>query len=150
MAFLDYQTLDTLADAYVPALAITALISMGAKLKQPRHALKEFCSFLLLAFIAYGIMFTDTAHHLWAKKGWDYSTHTATAAACTWYLFWLHKSQRVLGGFFHITGVMLFWPLSFIGYLVLMRFQQYHSWADMLTTLLALMPFFVLHYFATR
>lgn len=150
MALLSYQTLDTIADAYVPALAITALISMAAKLGQPRLALKEFCAFLLLAFLAYGLMFMDTAHRLWASRGWDYSTHTAIAAACVWYLFWLHKSKRVLAGFFHQPWVYIFWPLSLIGYLALMRYQQYHSWADMLTTLLALLPLLSLHYFATR
>lgn len=150
MALLSYQTLDTIADAYVPALAIIALVSMAAKLGQPRLALKEFCAFALLAFLAYGIMFMDATHRLWASQGWDYSTHTATAAACVWYLFWLHKSKRVLGGFFQQPWIYVFWPISLVGYLALMRYQQYHNWPDMLTTLVALMPFFTLHYFATR
>lgn len=150
MALLNHTTLDTLADLYIPALVVTALASMAFKLGQPRLALKEFCAFVLLLAMAYGLMFMDAANRLWAKQGWDYSTHTALAAACVWYIFWLHKSRRILAGFFQQPWVYVFWPISLVGYLALMRYQQYHSWADMLTTLLALIPLFSLHYFATR
>ncbi|WP_053981925.1 hypothetical protein [Marinagarivorans algicola] len=150
MAIFNYQTLDTLADTYIPTLAIIALISMAAKLGQPRIAFKELCAFALLVFLAYGLMFMDATHRIWASQGWDYSTHTATAGACVWYLFWLHKGRRVLGGVFQQPWVYVFWPVSLVGYLALMRYQQYHSWLDMLTTLMAITPFFTLHYFATR
>lgn len=150
LAVPSYQTLDTIADAYVPLLAIIAFVSIAARLAQPRLALKEFCSFLLLALMAYGLMFTDAAHHLWAKKGWDYSTHTATAAACCWYLFGLSRGRKILGGVFHLTAVYVIWPVSLVGYLLLMRYQGYHSWPDMFTTLVALIPLFTIHFFATR
>lgn len=150
MALLNYETLDTLADLYIPALAVAALVSFALTLSQPRLALKAFCGFSLLLILAYGVMFLDAAHRIWAVQGWDYSTHTAVAAACAWYLFWLRNHRSLLGGFFQQRWVALFWPVSFVGYLLLMRYQQYHSWPDMLTTLLALMPLFTLHYFATR
>ncbi|BCD99621.1 hypothetical protein [Marinagarivorans cellulosilyticus] len=147
---MSYQTLDTLADLYVPLLFLLMLISVASKLKQPTVALKEFCSILLLAGIAYGMMFADSAQSLWSQRGWDYSTHTATAAACVWYLFWLHKGRRTLGGLFQHKAVYVFWPLSLIAYLALMRYQQYHSWPDMLSTLLAVLPIYCIHYWATR
>ena len=147
---MSYHTLDTIADTYVPLLFLCMLVSVAAQLNHPKVALKAFCSILLLAGIAYGLMFADSALKLWPSRGWDYSTHTATAAACAWYLFWLSKGRRMLGGFFQYRAVYLFWPLSLVGYLALMRYQQYHSWPDMLTTLLAVLPIFCIHYWATR
>lgn len=147
---LSYQTLDRIADAYVPALAVVVLISIAVQLAQPRVALSEFCKVLLLAMLAYGVMFMDAAQGLWRHWGWDYSTHTATAAACCWYLFWLHKGRRIAGGIFQLTWVKVFWPVSLVGYLGLMRYQHYHSWVDMATTLLALVPLFAVHFLATR
>ncbi|HEY7773573.1 MAG TPA: hypothetical protein VIC26_10330 [Marinagarivorans sp.] len=147
---MSYRTLDLIADSYVPILLIVILLSMAVKLKQPRVALKEFCSLLLLAIIAYGLMFADHAHRLWAQQGWDYSTHTATAAACVWYLFWLRQGKRILAGFFQHSAVYLCWPLSFLAYLALMRYQNYHTWTDMGSTLVAVLPLFSIHYWATR
>ncbi len=147
---MSYHTLDTIADTYVPLLFLCLLISVAAQLRQPKLAVKAFCSILLLAGIAYGLMFADNLLNLWAPRGLDYSTHTATSAACVWYLFWLHKGRRLLGGFFHYRAVYLFWPISLVAYLALMRYQQYHSWPDMLSTLIAILPIFYIHYWATR
>lgn len=145
-----YQTLDTIADAYVPVLAVIILISIALRLAQPKAALRELACVLLLAIIAYGMMALDHYQRFWAHFGWDYSTHTATAAACAWYLFWLHKGKRIAGGFFHHKFVRLIWPISFGLYLGLMRYQGYHTWADMLTTLAALTPLFIVHKLATQ
>lgn len=145
-----YESLDTLADSYVPLLAVIIMVNIAARLNQPRQALAEFCKVLLLAVLAYGVMFVDNSLRLWASQGWDYSTHTAVAAACCWYLYWLKKGSGILGGIFRLKWVTLLWPISFVGYLLLMRYQGYHTWADMLTTCLALLPLFMLHHFATR
>jgi hypothetical protein len=163
----------------VPILALIIFFTIIARLGQPIIALKQLCAVLLLGTIVYGLMFTDAHLNLWARQGWDYSTHTATAFACCWYLFWLPRGysadqlpnaekaavegivarmveraptgmQKILSGVFENPVIQLIWPLSLIAYLILMRCQQYHTWVDMTSTLAALMPLFCLHFFATH
>ncbi len=155
---MSYGTLDKLADAYVPLLALCVLTSIVAAIPQPREAFKRFCHVLWLIIVVYGLMFVDQTLHIWPKQGWDYSTHTAAAAACCWYLWHLKnnlknsvkknvkKKPSALNTFFQSKTVYLFWPVSLLVYLGLMRYQGYHTWVDMVTTILALLPLFIVPY----
>ena len=77
---------------------------------------------ICLLSTAYGLMFIDNLLRLWPSVGLDYSTHTAAALAFVIYLTLLKPQLKFL------------WSISLIAYCVLMRYQQYHSIADMITT----------------
>ncbi len=147
---LSYQTLDAIADTYIPALIILIVISMAAHFRHAQILLIALCKLTLLALLPYGLMFADQALHLWQQYGWDYSTHTAVAATCCWYLFELRKAPAIAGHIFHSYFIWPLWPLSFSAYLILMNYQNYHSWQDMISTTMALIPFLVIHKIATR
>lgn len=127
---MDYETLDTIADAYIPLLAglyLFALVWTLSQLPGQRRAVGASALILALMLLAsYGLMFLDNWLKLWPGFGLDYSTHTAVSFSLVLALCMLKRRL---------------WPLwlgSFIGYLALMHYQQYHTVADMLTTLIAL------------
>lgn len=119
-----YETLDAIADAYIPSLAIISLILITAKLftKQWKAAGIEITAFIVVALIAYGFMFLDRAMKIWPAFGLDYSTHTATALGLVMLLsFSMRKSAP-------------FWISTLIAYILLMLYQRYHTVADIVTT----------------
>lgn len=123
---LDYETLDTIADSYVPILAALSLVTLAISFitDQPRlFAIQaaNFCSGLL---VAYGLMFLESYSGLWASFGLDYSTHLAVSLVFVIFLsIAVNKYALVLGA-------------SLIAYTLLMLYQGYHSVADIVTTAL--------------
>ena len=147
---LSYETLDTIADAYIPILLIVIALSLTTNFKHPHILLTLVCRLILLMLLPYGLMFADQALNIWGKYHSDYSTHTAVAATCCWYLFWLRKKSKLTVSIFYSHFIYWLWPLSLTAYLALMNYQNYHSWMDMLTTLVVLGPFLVMHRVAIR
>ncbi|MDZ7922828.1 MAG: hypothetical protein U5M23_01945 [Marinagarivorans sp.] len=147
---LNYQTIDAIADAYIPTLLVVTALSMAIHFKNPHTLLTSICKLALLMLLPYGLMLADQALHLWQKLHWDYSTHTAVAATCCWYLFWLGKGTVLASRIFHSRFIYSLWPLSLAAYLTLMDYQNYHSWQDMLSTLVALAPLLLMHKAASR
>jgi hypothetical protein len=123
----DYKTLDTIADAYIPALALFSLlaIAISAIQCQWRIVALRLLAILIFAVIAYGFMFIDSWLKLWPALGLDYSTHTAVSLVLVIFLSLINKKLAA------------FWLVSLIAYLLLMRYQQYHTFADMATTTVA-------------
>lgn len=135
---LTYEQWDTIADAYIPSLALIYFIIIGYKTyqRQYRIALMHIAITLLSSVVVYGLMFFDKIMHIWPQFNLDYSTHTALALVFVhsiWHMtFNIKKLLRVYVG------------LSFFSYLLLMKWMAYHSVLDMLTTTLVLTPFFVI------
>jgi hypothetical protein len=123
----NYETLDTIADAYIPILALFSLIAIAIPATQHRRkvATQRLLKILIFAAIAFGLMFIDSWLGLWPAFGLDYSSHTAVSLVLVIFLSLINKK------------LIIFWMVSFIAYLLLMRYQQYHTFADMVTTTVA-------------
>jgi hypothetical protein len=121
-----YETLDKLADSYIPVLLIAFLLAVTItffRTPDDRKRLgKVFVYALALVLISYGLMFLDKAVHLWDAAGLDYSTHTAVSLSLVIPLCILLGRYRVIVVF------------SFAAYSALMLYQGYHSVLDILTT----------------
>ncbi|RJG48098.1 hypothetical protein D1Z90_08455 [Motilimonas pumila] len=130
-----------LADVYTPLLiagCITLLI------KQYRQSASWRCTLLsvLACAGAYVFMLLDEALSIWPSFGADYSTHTAIAVALVCIIVcmlpaWplprrLHTAWRWL-----TVG-------SLVAYMVLMKLMHYHTFLDMVTTVLVMLPWLLL------
>jgi hypothetical protein len=123
---LTYETLDTIADAYTPALGGLWLLLVATALfaRAWKAALMRLVLGVMFLAVAYGVMWLDGVTGAWPSVGLDYSTHTAVAFALV----------AVVG----LASRLLVWPaiVSLLAYFVLMLYQQYHSVADIFSTLL--------------
>jgi len=123
---MDYETLDNIADSYIPVLAITAflasvLVPSGSQSRVKITFFRLICLSILLG-VAYGFMFFDNAYAIWPNLGLDYSTHTAVSLVLVLFLGLL------------IPKLILLWSSSLVVYCGLMLYQEYHSVADILST----------------
>ncbi|MCX9157410.1 hypothetical protein OPU71_14880 [Niveibacterium sp. 24ML] len=127
---LNYETLDTLADAYTPLLALLwlALILHPLLARQWRTAVLRSALGISCLAVCYGLMFADRVLALWPAIGLDYSTHSAVAIAFVAILCTLLPRQR------------LAWIASLLAYFLLMLYQRYHTVADILSTAIAVTP----------
>lgn len=127
---ISYQQLDTIADSYTPILgAIWLLLALAPLVRlQLKTSVNRVVSGLLASAIAYGGMYADNHWLIWPRYGLDYSTHTAIAIAAVVQLMVIARQGWWL------------WSGSLLAYLMLMNYQHYHSWADMVTTGLAVLP----------
>jgi len=123
---LSYETLDKLADAFIPLLAIIFLLAtviIFFRSPDDRKALgKTFIYGVFLIVISYGLMFLDKRFHLWHSAGLDYSTHTAVSLALIIPLCLLLKRYQTV------------FIISALAYTALMLYQKYHSMMDIVTT----------------
>jgi len=132
---LTYQQLDVLADSYIPVLLVICLICLvmeSIKLGFKRK-LNESCSLIIAIILVYMLMALDNHFRIWPSFGLDYSTHTALSLVFVIYLS--SKSMPLL----------VFSLLSFLFYVLLMLYQEYHTLADIISTsAILLLPFWVL------
>lgn len=126
---MTYETLDSIADAYVPLLALLALMQAiywaGFRYKVRAIAAKLAVLTCLLG-LAYLLMFIEMRLELWSSASLDYSTHTAVACVLVVFLCFCNKAV---------------WPVvstSLAVYVLLMLYQEYHTVADILSTALVL------------
>ena len=121
----DYETLDAIADSYIPVLAIWVLGYCIVTLANKRWAsLKLQGGSLVLGLaVAYGLMILDNYLGIWPSVGLDYSTHTAVSLVLVIHIV-----------LFQVRAVGWFHTVIFCLYLGLMKYQQYHTFADMFTT----------------
>ena len=127
---MDYETLDNIADAYIPVLAIivffaSVFVDSGSQNRLKIIFFRLICLSILLG-IAYGFMFLDLSYAIWPSLGLDYSTHTAVSLVLVLFLGLLISKLRLL------------WFFSLVVYFCLMLYQKYHSVADILSTALVL------------
>ncbi|MGL5585390.1 MAG: hypothetical protein ACRDDD_08170 [Plesiomonas sp.] len=129
---MDYETLDKIADAYIPSLAVLFCLGLLWQLckKQSKSQLFKTLLFCLgMLVFSYGLMFLDNALLIWPVLGLDYSTHTSVSFSLAISVGVLMRPLRKL-----MMGL-------FASYLALMWYQQYHTVADMVTTLIPVMAF---------
>jgi hypothetical protein len=121
---ISYETLDRIADAYIPLLALASVIAIGANIVSSRWRLagSRVLSVGIGLFIAYGLMFLDHQLNLWPAVGLDYSTHTAVSLVFVGFLALEIRRWAIL------------WTGSFAGYLLLMMYQGYHTGLDIVST----------------
>lgn len=121
---LDYETLDSIADSYVPVLVVLSLASLlrTSILSRWRLLGIHTAAMSLGLLIAYGLMFTDAQLEIWSIFGLDYSTHTAVSLAMVVFLNIAAKKYWYV------------WVGSLVCYVFLMLYQGYHSSADIFTT----------------
>jgi hypothetical protein len=125
---LDYQTLDTIADAYSPLLALIALfcIFYSAKKLDWKKCRAQVALLLGGLFIIYGLKYLDIFFNIWSLFSLDYSTHTAFA-----WVFIL----------FLIVNLPKYWMVltaSFVSYMLLMLYQGYHGIGDIISTVIVI------------
>ncbi len=121
---LDYETLDSIADIYLPLLGAISLTVTTITGITGRWQLLGIQAGALLTglLIAYGLMFIDDYFRLWPLMDLDYSTHTAVALVLITFLIITLKQY------------VLFWISSLVLYILLMLYQGYHTLADITTT----------------
>jgi hypothetical protein len=122
-----YETLDAIADTYIPILALVSFVSLGKTIISSQWRLLTIHSALLVAgiLLAYGLMLLDIFAGIWPVLGLDYSTHTAVALVLVCYLAVVFRKYFAI------------WIGSSIAYFLLMLYQGYHTVADIGTTILA-------------
>ncbi len=125
---MDYETLDKIADSYIPTLAIVSMFVMLAVSSGSHNRVKivlvRAILITILLGIAYGFMFLDNAYNVWPKMSLDYSTHTAVSLALVSFLSIVSPKLLPL------------WITSLLLYIGLMLFQGYHSLGDIASTAL--------------
>lgn len=131
MDFLTYKQWDVIADAYIPILAILFLVFIVRLIFKKQFKLSATLLAVtgLSIVYVYGWMYLDIKLGIWPRIGWDYSTHTALAWALVWANVFAYKNSRI----------PVFISLGL--YLGLMDYQNYHTWADMISTSLVIGPF---------
>lgn len=119
-----YETLDKIADAYTPMLAIVSLafIIVSVIRAQWRTAGLLLLTVTMILAIAYGLMFLDGRFDIWRTFGLDYSTHTAVALVLVAFLAANNPQFAV------------FWVGSLMAYVLLMLYQGYHTVSDITVT----------------
>jgi hypothetical protein len=122
-----YETLDAIADSYIPLLAVLVLLLLLRE-----AALKHWCKLgaglgltLIGLVITYGLMFLDMKLQIWPAFGLDYSTHTALAIVLTMLLVLMTNAFTAL------------WIGLLLAYSALMLYQRYHTLEDIVVTALA-------------
>jgi chromate transport protein ChrA len=125
MTQTELHTLAVLADCYTPFLLLITLFEVwcswfgGNKL--------HVAQLVYATFVVYLLMFIDNYFQLWAMAGLDYSTHSAAAFALIT-VIGLEKRFPY--------KVILAVSLAIYG--CLMNLLNYHTWGDMLTTVLVI------------
>ena len=124
LPMLSYETLDTIADSYIPLLLV-CLAGWGIVQLSARRTyvlLLAIASVFLSAILVYGLGFVDQHFSIWHSVALDYSTHTAASLALVVVLTTFVKPLRWA------------WISSLLLYFALMRYQRYHSFIDIFTT----------------
>lgn len=149
MSLLTYQQWDAIADSYIPLMAVLSLIhvlhvffsgSSFSKLVSWTNIKSLVVRILTITVCiawVYGLMFLDNHLKIWPSLSinnqvLDYSTHTALALVFSTYLFCANIKRKPVRAYLSLVSLVL--------YLLLMKYQNYHTFADMLTTTVVVLP----------
>ena len=132
-----YEILDVIADSYIPVLAGIFLLKCVTLIFRGgwgsvTGGIKVLFGLLI---VSYGFMALDQYFRVFERFSLDYSTHTAVAFSGVVAIYAL--SRRVL-------YLLL---ISYLSYVFLMLYQQYHTLEDILATLVLIVPFFYLCFY---
>ncbi len=132
---LDYHTLDNIADSYTPLLALLCVgfLAKSAYKKYFSRVKVQGLFVIYSLLVSYGIMAWDNQFTVWPALGLDYSTHTAVAFSLVASLCLMFKplAKWCVASLFS----------SLLMYGALMKYQNYHSYTDMLSTALVVAVF---------
>lgn len=125
-----YAQLDVLADGYIPLLVVVSicLLVVGLFNVDRKTPYRELIFIFLSIITVYVLMFLDQLLGVWPRFGLDYSTHTALSLVFVVYLAAQSKALLFVAEF------------SFVGYALLMIYQEYHTLADIISTAVVLLP----------
>jgi len=126
---LSYEQLDAIADSVNPVLlGLTLVVPWTPWFKAKLRPVRWIVAVLLALAIVYGMQFVDATLGWWPRWKLDYSTHSALAIALI--VLWSFASLMGLAVGLGVFGL----------YAALMVYQQYHTWADILSTALVIGP----------
>ncbi|WP_261815418.1 hypothetical protein [Vibrio gallicus] len=130
---LQYSTWAFIADLYTPLFLIVAVFLLR-KYSQGRGVRLWRCAsaLLLSTLYLYIVRFVDLGLGIWPSFNADYSTHTAVALVLVVQIYTLNKKLGV------------YCALLLVSYMQLMKYLGYHTYLDMITTSLFLLPVFLL------
>ena len=129
MTGLTPQQWGLVADAYTPFLVIVWLCVLIRAARVPEFpAAQHLRACVLSVACVYVLMFVDQWLSLWPLFRLDFSTHTALALVFVMALAGFGRKLALAG----LTSLLL--------YMALMWFLGYHTWMDMLSTILILAP----------
>lgn len=149
MNYLTYEQWDAIADSYIPIMALLCALYLiysfvinTKKLKkninlQYKHTALQCAAISISVIFVYAIMLLDNHYKFWpsidaGNQQLDYSTHTALALVFSCFLF--------CGTVIKQKYLALITLGSMVLYLLLMKYQNYHTFADMLTTIMVVLP----------
>lgn len=122
---MTYEQWDVIADSVNPLLAVATIVLPFLMPSNYRGGRVAFYATTLCSMAAmYALGWLDQTWGLWKTFELDFSTHSGFAAVLVLSMLLWDKAAGVIGG------------AVFIAYAVLMLYQQYHSVADILSTLL--------------
>lgn len=129
MSGLSHDQWALVADVYTPVLVIAWLLVLIRAARIPEFpARSHLLAVVVSVACVYLWMVADQWLALWPRFGLDYSTHTALGLA---FVIALAGFGRALA----LAGV-----ISLLLYMVLMWSLGYHTWMDMLSTVLIIGP----------
>jgi hypothetical protein len=137
---LSHETLKIVADSVNPSLGMLALALPFAKWQgRWRPATMHIAVTLLTVAFTYAFRAVLGLETVWAGWGLDFSTHGAICivlgvalASLDWRKSWI-------------------WGAVLLAYGILMVYQSYHTWADIGTTAVVIVPFaLVIRYWGDR
>ncbi|RKF15723.1 hypothetical protein DBZ36_15185 [Alginatibacterium sediminis] len=125
---MTYEVGAFLADCYTPVLVAISLWIFYRQRAKGQPIRLDIRALALSLVLVYALMLLDAWLGIWPALNLDYSTHTAIALAFCAH----HITYRVKWTIPVVLGLL--------AYLQLMKFMHYHSYLDMLTTSLCLVP----------
>jgi hypothetical protein len=127
---MTYEQWDAIADAYIPLIGcISLIVILNTGFRSGlRTGTKQLLATLVSTLYIYALMFADNYFQIWPSFGMDYSTHTALALVFVTYLFTHSKALKWVS------------VASVIAYAILMMYQHYHTFSDIITTALCVLP----------
>ena len=126
---MDYESWDRIADAVNPTLGVITL-ALSLAIHRAGNPPRWAQLLLTLAAVAsiYAVGWLDARLGLWSAVGLDYSTHTALHVAIVVSLWMIDRRAGMAG----IVIALL--------YGALMLYQKYHSFGDIATTAVVIVP----------
>lgn len=122
-----------IADTYTPLFFVVAVYLLLRLAKQTNHSFWRVAKPLIYSTIyLYVWRFIDIALGIWPSFGSDYSTHTAVALVLVVQIWLLNFRLGIVSA------------LLLVSYMQVMSFLGYHTYLDMLSTTLFLLPVYLL------
>lgn len=122
-----------IADFYSPILAIFCVYYLRSIMGK-----KLAVSFILAYFYVYGFAYMEFNFGWWLSMGADFSSHTAAVVVMIFALL----STNLKVGFYAF--------ISMLAYSLVMNLLHYHSWFDILTTIIVCLPCWALFIVVNR